>query len=121
MARTYALVFGLVYIVVALIEFLFQPQSLSFFFYTPVHATVHALAGILGLVAYWQGEALAKLYAQVFGVVFFVVFLLGVIPATRDGFLNAVLGYPINLFYNVVHLATGVFGIYAGFMGTKKG
>lgn len=118
MPKTFALVFGIAYVVVALAEVLFsRGVSGGLLFFTPVHNAVHWLTGVLGLIAYKSGMAMAKLYAQVFGVVFLLVFILGV--ATPD-FLATVLGYPVNLVYNVVHLVTGLAGIYAGFIYKEK-
>jgi len=118
MARMFALTFGIIYVLVALIELIWKPESPDFLFYTSTHNIIHWATGLLGLVAYFQGEAMSRLYAQVFGVVFLLVAVLGFIPATRDGLLNDILGYSVNLFYNIVHLVTGVFGIWAGFVGT---
>lgn len=118
--RTFALTFGIIYVVVALLELLVfkdAPVTSKFLFYSMVHNLIHWVAGILGLVAYWQGESLSRMYAQVFGIVFLLVAILGFIPATNQGILNNLLGYPVNLLYNVVHLVTGVLGIMAGFGG----
>lgn len=117
MPKTYALVFGIAYVVVALVELLFRNVAGGLLFFTPVHNAIHWLTGVLGLLAYWSGMAMAKLYAQVFGVVFLLVFVLGV--AAPD-FLSTVLGYPVNWLYNVVHLVTGLAGVYAGFVYKEK-
>lgn len=116
MAKTYAVVFGIAYVLVALLEFLFK-QVGGLLWFTPVHNGIHWLTGVLGLVAYGMGDKAAKTYAQVFGVVFTLVAILGFLA---PGFLAQVLGYPVNLFYNLVHTATGLLGLYVGFMGMKK-
>lgn len=117
MPKTYALVFGIAYVLVALIELIFRSVAGGLLFFTPVHNAIHWLTGVLGLLAYWSGMAMSKLYAQVFGVVFIIVTILGF--AAPD-FLATVLGYPVNLFYNIVHLITGLAGIYAGFIWKEK-
>lgn len=122
-AKNFALWFGIIYVLVALVEVLFYRGaacSTTFLCFSGVHNTIHWVAGILGLVSYSSGEAMAKLYAQVFGIVFLLVAILGFIPATAEGFLNDLLGYPVNMFYNIVHLVTGVLGIWAGFGQSKK-
>lgn len=116
MAKTYALVFGIAYVLVALLELLFRDVA-GMLFFTPVHNAIHWLTGVLGLVAYGMGEKPSMMYAKVFGVVFTLVAILGWF--TPD-FLSNVLGYPINLTYNLVHTVTGLAGLYVGFMGKKK-
>ena len=117
MAKTYALVFGIAYVAVALLEILFK-QVGGLLWFTPVHNGIHWLTGVLGLVAYGMGDKSSKMYAQVFGVVFSIVALLGFFAPS---FLAQVLGYPVNLFYNLVHTATGALGLYIGFAGMKRG
>ncbi|MEK7461291.1 MAG: DUF4383 domain-containing protein [Patescibacteria group bacterium] len=63
---------------------------------------------------------MSRLYAQIFGLVFLLVAILGFIPATNEGLLNNLLGYPVNLLYNVVHLVIGVLGLMAGFGGSVE-
>lgn len=119
--RMFALVFGVVYVLVALLELLFfqdADPATQFLFYNQVHNLVHWAAGILGLLAYFGGNAVSRLYAQVFGVVFFLVAILGFIPG--QPILADVLGYPVNLLYNFIHLLTGVLGIWAGFFGEME-
>jgi hypothetical protein len=64
--------------------------------------------------------SLAKVYAQVLGIVLLLVGILGFVaplggttglmPSTSE------LGiFPINNVHNVIHIATGLLGIYAGF------
>ncbi len=113
MAKTYALVFGIAYVVVALVEVIFRNVMGGLLFFTPIHNGVHWATGVLGLVAFWMGMSASKLYAKVFGVVFLLVAILGFVA---PDFLGSVLQYPVSWLYNVVHLVTGLAGIYAGFM-----
>lgn len=116
MAKTYALVFGIVYVAVALLELLFKNVAGTLFF-TPVHNAIHWLTGVLGLVAYGMGDKAAKTYAQVFGVVFTLVAVLGWFAPDM---LATIIGYRVNLVYNLVHTATGLLGLYVGFGGKMK-
>lgn len=116
MAKSFALYFGVIYVVVALLELLFKQFMLGNFHvlhYTPLHNVIHWATGLLGLGAamYLNGKY-AKLYAQVFGVVFSLVAVMGLLaPAV----LASLLAYPVNVVYNLVHIATGVGGLYTGF------
>jgi hypothetical protein len=58
---------------------------------------------------------LARLVSQIFGVILTLVGLMGFIPAlTPDGQLLGI--FAINPAHNLVHLLTGVLGLFAGFM-----
>jgi len=64
----------------------------------------------------------AKVYAQVLGIVLLLVGILGFVPALggTTGFQpsSSLLGiFPINNLHNVIHIATGLIGIFAGFYG----
>ena len=116
MAKTYALVFGIAYVAVAILELLFKNVG-GLLFFTPVHNAVHWLTGVLGLAAYGMGDKSAMMYAKIFGVVFTLVAILGFVA---PDFLGSILGYRVNMFYNLVHTVTGLAGLYVGFMGMKK-
>lgn len=80
----------------------------------PTEIAVHFITGAL---AAWAGftaggySSFAKTYAQVFGVVYL---LLGVV-----GFFapDLPLGIHLDLGCNLAHVVLGVWGIYVGFMG----
>jgi hypothetical protein len=64
--------------------------------------------------------SLAKVYAQVLGIVLLLVGILGFVPAfggtTALMPSSSELGiFPINNLHNVIHIVTGLLGIFAGF------
>lgn len=63
--------------------------------------------------------SLAKVYAQVLGIVLLLIGILGFVPALggTTGFeSSSLLGiFPINNLHNVIHIVTGLLGIFAGF------
>lgn len=64
--------------------------------------------------------SLAKVYAQVLGIVLLLVGILGFVPALGGTVAftpsSSLLGiFPINNLHNVIHIATGLLGIIAGF------
>ncbi|HLW03811.1 MAG TPA: DUF4383 domain-containing protein [Ktedonobacterales bacterium] len=62
---------------------------------------------------------IAKLYAQVLGIVLTAVGILGFIPAlSSDGNLLGI--FAINPAHNVVHLLSGIVGLAAGFFGSGQ-
>lgn len=66
---------------------------------------------------------LAKLYAQVFGIVLTIVGIISFVPAIQSpapGYVPAgsylILGlFAVNPLHNIIHLLTGLIGLYAGF------
>ena len=64
-------------------------------------------------------NGLAKLYAQVLGVVLTLVGILGFIPALVSN--NNLLGiFAIDPVHNIIHLASGIVGLVAGFSGAGQ-
>jgi hypothetical protein len=55
------------------------------------------------------------MYARIFGVVLTLVGILGLITNTDQDVTKELLGFDVNLTHNLVHLATGVLGLIAGF------
>lgn len=57
----------------------------------------------------------AVMYARVFGIVLTLVGILGLLINTDQETTKSLLGFDVNLTHNIVHLATGVLGLIAGF------
>lgn len=57
----------------------------------------------------------AVMYARVLGVVLTLVGILGLAINTDQDAVKSLLGFDVNLTHNIVHLATGVLGLIAGF------
>ncbi len=74
-----------------------------------LHTWIHLISGVILAYLGFTGTSV-KTGAQVFGVVYTLVAVLGFIQGTT------VLGlFPVNLLYNLIHLVVGVAGLYAGF------
>lgn len=57
----------------------------------------------------------AVMYARIFGLVLTLVGALGLLVNTEQDAVESLLGFDVNLTHNLVHLATGVLGVVAGF------
>src|ERR687892_38979 len=119
-ARFYALVFGIAYIGVAILE-LFYPESdpLSIgdtvvLQRTVLQNVVHFAVGIIVLGSFFAGESAARNVARVIGVVFLALTIYGF--AAPDS-LGELLGYDgeIPVVYNLIHAVTAVLAPFAGF------
>jgi hypothetical protein len=114
MGKTYAVVVGLVLTIVGIIGFWKGMDGMMGMQFSTIHNVVHLASGLIGLAAgLGGGEKGGRGYAKVFGLVYTLVAILGFagVPAILMTDLN------INLTYNIIHLAVGLLGLLAGFMG----
>ncbi|HLB62395.1 MAG TPA: DUF4383 domain-containing protein [Actinomycetota bacterium] len=114
-ARFYALLFGIAYLAVALIEVIAGKDGLDpIFEFTPIQNAVHWAIGVIVLASFFGSEATAKTVARFIGVIFLVLSAWGL---GSPGSFGDVLGYEGDIpdFYNVVHLFSAVVALYAGF------
>ncbi len=107
MAKMYCQWFGIILIVLGVIGFF--THSLLGVSVDGLHNWIHLLSGVILAYLGFTGTSV-KLGAQVFGVVYTLVAVLGFIQG------NTVLGL-INTsgLYNIIHLVVGVLALYAGF------
>jgi Domain of unknown function (DUF4383) len=121
-ARFYALVFGIAYIGVAILE-LFYPETDPLTIgdtvvlqRTVLQNVIHFAVGIIVLGSFFAGESAARNVARVIGVVFVALTIYGFVAPDS---LGEVLGYDgdIPAVYNFIHAATGVLALFAGFAG----
>ncbi len=122
-ARSYALVFGIAYLAVALLEVILGSSGLAvgdtvILRVTPVQNAIHWIVGLAVLGSFFAGETTARTVARVIGIVFVVVTLLGFVARDLTG---QVLGFggPLPWSYNLVHLATAAVALFAGFAAER--
>jgi hypothetical protein len=122
-AQLYALVFGIVLVLVGIIGFFVNASfsvgaevdrdQLIIFDVNGWHNVVHLVSGAIGL-AMAGTPASARLFALGFGVVYAVVFLLGLV---MDPLLYLI---PVNPADHVLHLLIAVIGIGAGIASPRE-
>jgi hypothetical protein len=122
-ARTYALVFGIAYLSVALLEVILGSSGLAvgdtvILRVTPVQNAIHWIVGLAVLGSFFAGEIAARTSARVIGIVFVVVTLLGFVARDLTGQLLGFDG-PLPWSYNLVHLATAAVALFAGFAAER--
>ena len=114
MVKTLAWIFGIVFLLIGLLG-LFQDPILGIFDTDGLHNTVHLLTGVIGVVAALSGEKGAKLYLQVFGVVYALVAILGFFGG------SSILGLiSTNFADNVLHAVVAVVLLWGGFGKMKQ-
>lgn len=56
-------------------------------------------------------------YARIFGVVLTLIGVFGLFLTTSQSNVESLMGFDVNLTHNIVHLATGLLGLAAGWGG----
>jgi hypothetical protein len=124
-ARTYALVFGIAYLAVSVLEVILAAAGTTLTLggalilkFTLIQNLIHWVVGLAVLGSFFAGEAAAKMVARVVGIVFVLVTLLGVVAIDFTGRLLG-FGGPLPWSYNIVHLATAALALFAGFAAAR--
>ena len=113
-ARTYALIFGIVYLAVALTEVITQDALEPVLEFTGIQNAVHWAVGAVVLLSFFGSETTAKVIARIVGVVFVALTVYGFVAPDSLGDLLGFAG-DIPVSYNIVHALTAVVALYAGF------
>ena len=118
MAQTLAWVFGVILVVVGILGFVpgitTNNMLLGIFMVDGLHNIIHIVTGLAALAAAW-GMYRTRLFFQVFGVVYAVVAVVGLVQG------NTVLGrITTNMADHILHLALAVVFLWLGF-GMKDG
>ena len=121
--QIYALVFGIAYLAVAILEVALGSAGLKIgdtiiLQVQLVQNVIHWVVGLAVLGSFFAGENVAKLVARAVGVVFVLVALLGLFVEPLTGQL---LGFPgaLPASYNVVHVLTAAAALFAGFAAQR--
>jgi hypothetical protein len=124
-ARFYALVFGVAYIGVAILELFFsetdplQIGDTIILQRTVLQNIVHFAVGIVVLGSFFAGEGPARTVARIVGIVFLALTIYGLAAPES---LGEMLGYEegIPAIYNIIHAATAVLALFGGFAGSRR-
>jgi Domain of unknown function (DUF4383) len=115
MLKKIALVFGVVFVAVGLLGFVpaAAPEGhlLGLFHINPLHNVVHIASGAVALWAGLTNERNAKLYFQIFGVVYALVAVLGFVYGDQP-----ILGLVANNAADTwLHVVIAAVALYLGF------
>lgn len=119
MLRALAILFGIVFICVGVAGFMpmFYVRDLLFGFFMVnfVHNVIHIVSGVLAIMAATSYHY-ARLYFQIFGVVYGIVAILGFV---LEGNLSFIM-LQLNTADNILHLVIALVSLYLGFFSQKK-
>ena len=114
MVKTLAMVFGAVFLLIGVLGFVPGVTSsgklLGLFDVSTLHNIIHIASGVAAFALASSGPKAAKMYFQVFGLVYLVVTIVGFVQG------DTVLGlFGVNVADNILHLAIAAVALYAGF------
>jgi hypothetical protein len=115
MAKKFAVIFGIVFVLVGLLGFVSNPivGANGFFLTDGLHNVVHLLVGVVLLIAAGAGASASALWLKIWGVVYLVLFLDGLVQLPLLGFVTA------NVADNYLHLVLGIVLLIVGFTAGK--
>src|SRR5579864_6275883 len=115
MGKAYAVVVGLVLLLVGIIGFVEGDKMMMGLHFNLIHNCIHLVSGMVGLAAGLAGgQKGGRAFAQVFGVVYTIVAIIGFAGAPVYVVTMLDLNIPM---YNYIHVVVGVLGLIAGFLG----
>ena len=118
MLKTMAYIFGVVFLLIGILGFIpaFTPTNtgllLGIFHVDAIHNLVHLLSGAAALYAGMTSAKTAKMYFQIFGVVYALVAVLGFIDPSGDKLIGLMAS---NVADTWLHVVIAVVALYLGF------
>ena len=115
MTKQISMVLGIVLTIVGLWGYFSGGLVLGLFAVDGLHNTIHLVSGVIGILAARRGETYAKTYLKAFGVIYALVFLLGLFPSDEK-----ILGLIVtNAADNILHFVIALVALYGGFSKAK--
>ena len=123
-ARMYALIFGIAYLAVGLLELVYGNDNALKLGDTvilqggTIHIVIHLAIGVLVLGSFFAGESAAKSVARVVGVIFLAVTIWNIVAGDSYAEFVGIEG-ELPIVYTIVHAITAAGALFAGFSGGR--
>ncbi len=113
-----AKIFGIVLVLIGILGFIPGVTSngmlLGIFQVSAVHNIIHLLTGIIALMVSKKGEHAARTFFKVFGVIYLLVLIIGMVQG------DTVLGlFGVNMADHLLHLIIAALALWYGFKGSR--
>ena len=115
MVKTFTMILGVVLLLVGILGFVLVPNDgllLGIFAANTTHHVIHLASGILGIAAATMGWS--RTFCQIFGPVYLLVGVLGLVMVGNDGMLLGMVH--VNMADHFLHFAIGGSATYFGFL-----
>ena len=118
MVKSVAILFGIVFIAVGILGFVpgatTDQMLLGIFHVNPAHNAVHILTGVVALLAGMAGAGGAKMFFRIFGLVYALVAVLGLMHLGQDTMLLGLISN--NDADTYLHIGIAVVSLLLGFV-----
>lgn len=119
MVKSAAMLFGIVFLAIGILGFVpgitKDEMLLGIFMVNPAHSVVHIASGVVALLCAMSGAGAARIYFQIFGIVYAIVAILGFMQP-NGMLLGLISNNPPDTW---LHVAIAVVSLLLGF-GTAK-
>lgn len=119
--KTAAILLGIVFIAVGLLGFVSNPiigeSENAIFHADKVHNMVHIISGALFLLVALFAPGSTSLFLKIFGVVYFLLGVLGLIDIGTDGMARLLGFLHVNGADNLLHIGLGIVIFLAAYAG----
>ena len=120
MAKTMAILFGVVFLVVGILGFVpavtKDQMLLGIFHVNPAHNCVHLLSGVVALLCGMSGVGASRWYFRIFGLVYALVAILGFLKPGDTMLLGLISN---NMATTWLHVAIAAVSLLIGFMPAR--
>lgn len=120
MAKTLAMVFGVVFVIVGVLGFIDNPiVGMAGLFQTnTLHDLVHLLIGVVLVIVAMSAPAKSSMWLKIFGVIYLLLAVLGFLTIPMGGMLLGLV--TTNMADHWLHVVLGVVLLIAGFATSNK-
>jgi hypothetical protein len=120
MAKTLAIVFGVVFVLVGILGFVPNPLvgAGAIFNTNHLHDLVHFVFGLILLAVAFMAPAMSGMWLKILGVVYLVLAVLGFVLVPNGGSLLGLV--TMNMADHLLHVVLGIVLLVAGFVGAQK-
>ena len=120
MTKNLVWLFGIIFVIVGVLGFIPGNKIVgegALFEANPLHSVIHLLSGVIAIAAAVSGEAMARNYLRIFGVVYALVAVLGFTVGSSGDLFGII---TTNAADNWLHVVLAIVFLWAGFMGSKS-